>query len=191
MNIGLYITISNAKTGKVEKTFKANSLVNAFAGILCAGYSASLASAGITVQDTGGTNRNLYSSSAYQYGTPRMDAGAGVTTYGIVVGSGSSAVTVSDYQLGTLIAHGTGAGQLTYGAVELPANFTISGSDAYFRFSRTLTNGSGGNVTINEIGLYGRTFATTWYFLIDRTLSTVVLADTDAKVITYEFKVTV
>lgn len=59
------------------------------------------------IKDVSGTNRS--------YGHTEMtaDPAAGVA-YGIVVGTGANAVTVGDYTLQTLIAHGTGSGQLYY-----------------------------------------------------------------------------
>jgi hypothetical protein len=64
------------------------------------------------------------------------NAGAGVTTHGIMVGTGTGAFDFDNYALGTLIAHGTGAGQLQYGAVTFNAPQT-SGNDRYFEIIRT------------------------------------------------------
>lgn len=64
-------------------------------------------------------------------------------------------VTVNDYRLVNRIGHGTSSGQLQYA----PESFGIpvldlATSSSYFVTSRLFTNNSGGNVTINEIGLY-------------------------------------
>jgi hypothetical protein len=88
--------------------------------------------------------------------TPQLfmcDGGAGVVTHGIVVGSNNAAVDISQYALGVLITHGVGAGQLQYGAT----SFSQPASDAttsQFTIIRAFGNGSGGDVTINELGLY-------------------------------------
>lgn len=81
------------------------------------------------------------------------NAGAGITTYGIVVGTDGAAPTINDYHLGALIAHGVGAGQLQYSAV----TFGAPASDAttsQFTITRDFANGSGAGITVNEIGLY-------------------------------------
>jgi len=82
-----------------------------------------------------------------------ISAGLGDTNYGIVVGSGTNANTTSTYALQTLIANGTGAGQLSYGSTTVlsPA---ISGSTVTVTVSRVLNNSSGGTITINEVAMY-------------------------------------
>ena len=97
------------------------------------------------------------------------NAGAGVVTYGPVVGTGAVAPTINDYHLGTIIAHGVGAGQLQYSAV----TFGAPASDAttsQFTITRNFANGSGGAITVNEIGLYiqGYRDPTTYYFMAIR-----------------------
>lgn len=82
-----------------------------------------------------------------------MYAGAGDPTYGIVVGSGSTAVTVTDYKLGTLIANGTSTGQLLYGGTTCGIPTTDSTKN-FLDIYRLLTNGTTSAVTINEVGMY-------------------------------------
>lgn len=187
MNLKLMINIKDIdKDGNVfdENEFEANSLVKGFIGILA--YQSMLGST--NVLDTSGVSRIPGST----FGVFAQNAAAGNALFGIVVGSDNTAVDIDDYALGTLIAHGTGAGQLEYSAMSIPTDFTVSGSDAYFEVRRTVTNNSGGDVTINEIGLYVKTNASTiYYFCIDRTLSTTTVTNTNGKVITYKFQVTI
>ena len=77
---------------------------------------------------------------------------------GIVVGSGSTASDFDDTKLETVIDHGTGSGELEYG----DQTETTNEADGVYDVdvSRTFTNNSGGNVTVNEIGIYGSTNAT-------------------------------
>lgn len=100
-----------------------------------------------TVQDTGNVTR-----------TPnqiiRTGAAITVDTYGIVVGSGTTAVTASDYALATKIAHGTGAGQLSYAAEVQDTDVTVAGAVVSFNESRVFTNGSAGAIDVKEIGVY-------------------------------------
>ena len=106
--------------------------------------------------DTGGTARGISISTASDlYGaTLGGCAPAGEITAGIVVGSSDTPVSLSQYSLGALIPHGTGSGQLQYGATSVE---TISKDTTWlFRIVRTFTNSSGASVTVREIGLYVR-----------------------------------
>lgn len=102
------------------------------------------------------------------------DAGVGVTDYGIVAGTGTTPPNIDDYDLEPMIAHGSGAGQLSYGAM----TFGLPTSDpttSHFTLTRDFSNGSGGIVTVNEVGVrvranilrYNQSLGT-GYFLIIR-----------------------
>ena len=43
-----------------------------------------------------------------------------VSTFGMVVGTSDTAFSIDDYKLGSKVAHGSGAGQLSYGIGVLP-----------------------------------------------------------------------
>lgn len=90
--------------------------------------------------------------SAFVYNSLSAPAAA---DYGIVVGTDNTAVSPTNYKLGTIIPHGTSSGQFEYYGCWV-SNFTItSGSQqATFDIERICRNGSGGNITVNEIGLY-------------------------------------
>ena len=77
---------------------------------------------------------------------------------GVVVGSGTTASDFNDTKLETVIDHGTSAGELEYGDQSETTNETDGEYDV--EVSRTFSNNSGGNVTVNEIGIYGSTNAT-------------------------------
>ena len=81
----------------------------------------------------------------------RSDAAANDDAYGILAGTGVGAESSEDYALGTKIAHGIGAGQLSYGATTNTTG-TITGGKR-FTVSRTFTNLSGASITIQEVGL--------------------------------------
>lgn len=74
--------------------------------------------------------------------------------FGIVLGTGTNAVTPIDHKLQTPILHGTGAGEMEYLSGFNPQDITVSGSDAYFDVERMCLNSSGGSITVNEIGVY-------------------------------------
>ena len=75
------------------------------------------------------------------------------TNNGIVAGTGTTAVTPTDYQLATLIADGTTASTLEYFTCA-GTNFSTVGSTASFDLERLFRNSSGGTITINETGVY-------------------------------------
>jgi len=134
--------------------------------------------------DTGGVARSVSPG-----GLLDVRANANDATLGIVAGTGTNAVTISDYALQTQIAHGTGAGQLSYAAVLFPnTNVTVDGSNCYYDFNRTFTNSSVGSITINEIGLYSNT---TYKFMLDRTLYTKTIANGAGAIITYRIQISV
>jgi hypothetical protein len=79
-------------------------------------------------------------------------APAGDTSAGILLGTSDTPVTLAQYNLLSLIAHGTGSGQLSYGATVVE-DLTID-TTYYFRIIRTFTNNSGASITVREIGLF-------------------------------------
>jgi len=108
----------------------------------------------LTVKDTSGANRSMgYSGGGNWIYTWCIWAPDNIATYGIVVGTGTNAPTNSDYALQTQIAHGTGAGQLDYGAHSRTAPAVV-GSNVDYIISRSFYNGSGATITVNEIGVY-------------------------------------
>jgi len=178
------IIVTDNKTGKVLVHKQAESFVINFLNLLyCQFASSTLANC----TDTGGTLRTASPTGAQSCFNHTQ--GAGAATLGIVVGTGTNAVTLTDTKLQTAIAHGVGAGQLSYGGSSWLSPVT-SGSDRYYEVSRTLTNSSGSSITINEVALYmldGGGFT----FCMDRTLSTFVVANAGTVTITYRVKVTV
>ena len=79
-------------------------------------------------------------------------SGAGAETSGIQVGTGTTAPTIDDYVMETLIAHGSSASQLQYAACTV-GSASSDASDATFRATRVFTNASGGSITVEEIGI--------------------------------------
>jgi hypothetical protein len=118
----------------------------------------------------------------------RVNAGAGASDWGILVGTGTDAVTINDYRLQTPISHGTGPGQLQYGAVSVGTVAVIPPS-AEFTIARTFTNLSGADITVNEVGLAWKHDVPA--FLLDRSLLTFVIPNGESRTVTYKIKVTV
>lgn len=137
------------------------------------------------MRDTGNTLRDICQS----YLTFGSNGGAGVVTHGIVAGTGNTAPTINDYALETLIAHGVGAGQLQYSAV----TFGAPASDAttsQFTITRNFANGSGGAITVNELGLYvmGFLYNSTYYFMIIRDVIAGGISVPDGQTLTVNYR---
>jgi hypothetical protein len=121
-----------------------------------------------SLRDTGNTLRAICES-GYTFAA---NGGAGVITFGPVVGTDNTAPTINDYHLGAIILHDAApptAGRMQYSAV----TFGAPASDAttsQFTITRNFANASGGAITVNEIGLYVQAFIynTTYYFMTIR-----------------------
>jgi hypothetical protein len=104
--------------------------------------------------DISGTSRAMGLATGASGPTLGGCAPIGETSAGIVVGSADTPVSIGQYMLVTLIGHGTGSGQLQYGATTVEA--LSKNATWQFRMIRTFTNGSGATVTVREIGIYVR-----------------------------------
>jgi hypothetical protein len=118
-----------------------------------------------TIIDTSGSSRSTSGGSWIIVNAP-----AGNTAYGIVVGSSDTPVSRDDYKLASQILHGTGLGQLMYGAMSFDAPAAY-GTGYLFRAIRVFTNDSGADVTVKEIGIYIY-LAAGYYFCIIRDVLT-------------------
>lgn len=105
------------------------------------------------VQIVNTSGESVYYPDLYAEGYPilKVTAGEGVTTFGILFGSGTTSPTLDDYKLESLIPHGTGSGQLYYHATQLSYEKDTDRSRVIIW--RTADNNSGGDITISEIGL--------------------------------------
>ena len=104
-----------------------------------------------TLKDTGGTDRaypNLYNE---DWDIFYLRPGEGGANRGLLVGNGTTAVTLDDYNLASKIAHGTGAGQLHY--YETNTRHYTDSDRSYLEVSRRFYNESGGDITVSEVGL--------------------------------------
>lgn len=185
MKIGIKINWKDydSKGNLISETeHEANSIVKPFIAILLAQL------ANVTIsnpcKDTGNTTRNTAPTTIFT-----AQATTTTTTHGIIVGTGTTAVTIDDYNVETPIAHGNGAGQLAYGAVNFDTGLTADGSNSYYFYcSRTFANNSGGNITIGNVGLVVRS---TYNFLIDHTLSSKTINNGASSTCTYKISITV
>jgi hypothetical protein len=143
---------------------------------------------------------NVNNESTQNYGNVASTilAGIGVTDLGIVVGSGSTPVTLDDFRLVSQIPHGTSAGQLIYTAMTssniTPINRTLA-NNWYYIITRQFDNLSPSTVTIAEVGLIGR-FGTGIGFLPalvarDVLPSSITLEPNQSTVIQYTIRLTI
>jgi len=147
-----------------------------------------------TVTDISNTSRTLDRDTGLIHAL-RMDGAAVEPDKGVVVGTGTTAVTIADYALAAKIAEGTGVGQLSHQAVTLTAP-SVVGSECSWTATRVFINGSGATITVTEIGIYVSaqdTVPAVRYFLVVRDVLVTAQAVPDGGAITvvYTIKVTV
>lgn len=144
----------------------------------------------VQVMNTSGVRKPVF---AYE-GIFDCAAAAADQNKGIMVGIGTTAPTINDYQLQTRITHGTGAGQLQYGGVAfgLPASDPMT---SQFTITRNFANASGGSITVNEIGLYVRARAVTYggsyedhYFMVIRDVISGGIAVPNGQTLTVNYR---
>lgn len=131
---------------------------------------------------------NSYISSARASNGGFMNSNIG-TDYGIVVGTGSTAFDIEQYQLATLIAHGNSAGQLYY-QISSTQVCSYAAKTWTTTHSRIINNNSGGLITVAETGIYfsGRVYHGSGGIMIERNVlsPTVDVGDTAQLTVTYE-----
>jgi hypothetical protein len=180
------------KNGKILSVHrqKSKSLLKNFAKMLrtmlVPAIPTATGSSTVSLTDTSGATRTFtgaylaQTGGAAYVGLYPLNAGApiGNDAYGIQVGLGTGSVTRDDYQLGYKISHGTGSGQLSYGAMTVE-DTDGTPPDTTFRLIRTFTNNTSSSITVYEIGLViansiipitTSISPTTYYFLIARDL---------------------
>jgi len=97
------------------------------------------------------------------------NSGSTVEAFGVRIGTSDTAFGRDQYELIARIVHGTGAGQMLYGATTVE-DYTDEDSVTRFRIIRAFTNSSGGAITVKEIGIAICNFVAgaKRYFLIAR-----------------------
>lgn len=136
-----------------------------------------------------GTSPTVYTTDTHNL---EMKAAIAESDRSTVVGSGNTAVTISDFQLETQIAEGTGAGQLNYQAGAVAAS-VVSAPTCGFLIERAFVNNSGGDVTARESAIYAevRLSATFKAIMIVRDVfgSPQVIPDGGSLVVNYTLRV--
>jgi hypothetical protein len=109
----------------------------------------------------------------YGAGSPGLEAPQANVNYGIVVGTGVGAEDFDGYAMSSLVAHGTGAGQLFYYAQGRVSRDWVLGTRVWtFTHNRFMNNYSGGDIVVTEIGMMGTLYSSSSqnYGLLSRDL---------------------
>ncbi|MBA7478564.1 hypothetical protein ES707_13991 [subsurface metagenome] len=190
MGAVLELTVKD-KNGKVtdHRVMRSKSFVRQFLELLWIEFNKVSKYTPLMMQDTGGLGRNIYENLI----NFTCDAGIGIVTNGIIVGTGTTAPTIDDYAIETLIDHDAApptGGRLQYGGVA----FGAPASDAttsQFTITRDFANNSGGAITVNEIGLYVKGLDTdvqTRYFMTIRDVIGGGIAVPDGQTLTVNYR---
>lgn len=163
-------------------SFVPNSVVQGWIGLLTIG----MTNSSHYLIDVSGSSRNMQSSS----GNLRLNGSINDASLGIVCGTGTDAVSITDYNLKSLIQPGTGSGQLQYSTVDFPNDYVVDIATALTDIRRFFTNSSGNSITVREIGIicYGYQ---SYRILIERTLINETLADGESLEVTYRLSKTI
>jgi hypothetical protein len=169
--IGLTISIDceireNNKLIKARYDIPGHSFVNNFItwiyGSACHTYQ--------SMVDVSGVSRtNIY----YAIVWTTLVGSGGDSSKGVLIGRGTTTVTLNDYKLETPITHGTGTNQLLYSTGTIVAP-TTDATTTTLRYSRVFTNNSGSLITVNEVGMtfYSSATGGNYYFMICRDIIT-------------------
>jgi hypothetical protein len=152
----------------------------------------------VSVTDETGTGRPMPATynAQFNYCAWGINAPANSSEYGVKVGAGDTPNSLTTYALASPISHGTGAGQLVYGAHTIEPVINPSGNDLTFRVTRVFTNNSGATVTVKEIGIATKRYdnsntARVFLFIRDVLPSPSSVPDGATMTIRYTVKITV
>ncbi len=137
-----------------------------------------------TAYDRAGTATLIASGNGFEVETDTSSA-----VKGIVAGTGSTALDLTDFELTTKIAEGGSAGQFNYAATTI-SSLTSPSSDTWsFTMDRDMVNNSSGTITVEEVGFYVENGTSA--YLAERTLVTQAVLDTQTFNAKYTEKVVV
>jgi len=116
--------------------------------------------------------------------------GSSLSLPNLVVGSGTTPPKITDTGLTNQIGNGSGPGQLQYGSDSGTTPIINTNTNtASFSWSKTFNNGSGGNVTVSEVGAYASVITSsttaTYFILHDLLPSSITLAPNQVLTVVY------
>jgi hypothetical protein len=142
-----------------------------------------------SIKDTTNTSRNFPALSNIANSLFNVNSPATNANYGILVGTGATAVNRDQYALTTKIAHGNGSGQIMYkDSIVESCNGTPPAT--VWRVIRTFSNDFSTTITVNEIGLAIYHQSIPCYIMIARDLATQAVVAGATLTVRYIFTVT-
>lgn len=108
---------------------------------------------GLSVVNTAGVSysSDTFSSLGLGLTLGAVKAGAGVTTFGLLVGTSGADFAFSQYAMQALIPHGDTTGKLSYAAMPDPVK-SDNGAERRITWTRQFSNNTSGDITVREIG---------------------------------------
>lgn len=133
-----------------------------------------------------------FSSTGYAYIPWIANANTTPSTQGgIAVGTSTAAENFNDHTLGALIAHGTGAGQLSHitGNATAGVTYDAPSKTMFVTSTRQFLNSSGNSITVNETGAYAYQNGDSTVIMVcrDKLATGVVVPNTGYLTVTYVF----
>ncbi|MBA7649498.1 hypothetical protein ES703_57295 [subsurface metagenome] len=110
---------------------------------------AHMADTAVSITDTGGTPRSITRNNV----DLDLSVSAGVTTHGIRVGTGNTAVAIDDYAVETPIEEGVGVDEMNH-LICTVATSVVAAPSCSFVVSRSIVNNSAAEITVREAGIY-------------------------------------
>lgn len=189
------VSVVDPRTKIVYGEWTARSFLFNFIAIMCNVFCSATSNFTITPvqpKDTSGASKTLASTSLPSNSGGAVTVKSPCYLQTIIPGTGTAAVTPTDFVINTLIANGAGAGQLVYGAMAFSQPSSNS-TRSSFTMSRTFTNSSGSPITIRELALYCKAFSvfvnavgyTEFDCMIERTLVNFTIPNGESRTVTY------
>jgi len=170
IEVFLYVYNRDAEGSLTQRLIqRSDSFLPNFVGMLYSQMDAPHLGNGTSGSGPNTSNTNGAFMSAYTNGDGlegfNTNASSGDVSYGIQVGTGTTANSTSTYALSAQIANGTGSGQLSYG----PHAYSWSAGSTSTSVSRgPFINNSGASITVSEVGLVWKSNDSGYAFLMIR-----------------------
>jgi len=139
---------------------------------------------------TDGTEDRIIAVGANLNATLMIDAAINDDVHGIVIGTGDTAETNTDFALETQLTEGVGAGNITHGA-QVVGTAGVVGANVDLELKRAFTNNTGSLIEVKEAGIY--TLYSSWVHCIIRDVlaESVDIPDRCSLTIIYTMRTTV
>ena len=154
-------------------------------------YGLFTAPANVSVTETDGSSGYVYQSGQTTNNQFYVLQVGGYSQFGVVVGTGDTAETNTDYQLETQLTEGLGLGNITHGDVVVgPA--AVVGANVDLEVKRVFTNLTGSSIVVKEAGIYTSFFEVGFHCIVRDVLSgTVTVPDKCSLTVIYTVRTTV